>query len=119
MRPISPSAISRPLSLVDDELAGGLDDVRVEAAAQAAVAGDHDQQRPALSGGGDAQQRVRVLIDARYQAVEHVQHPLRERPRRDDALLRAPQARGRDHLHRLGDLLRRLDRADPATEVDQ
>jgi len=33
--------------------------------------------------------------------------------------LRAAQARGRDHLHRLGDLLRRLDRADPASEVNQ
>ena len=51
------------------------------------------------------------------QAVQHFQHALRERPRRDDAFLRAPQARRGDHLHRLGDLLRRLDGADPAAEV--
>ena len=60
-----------------------------------------------------------VLLDAADQPVEHHQHPLRERPRGDDAILRALEARGRDHLHRLGDLLRRLDRADPATQVDK
>ena len=42
-----------PLSFFDDELPGGLDDVRVEAATQTAVRGDHDQQRPALSGRRD------------------------------------------------------------------
>ena len=42
-----------------------------------------------------------------------------ERPRADDAIVRAAQARGRDHLHGLGDLLRRLDRADPAADVNQ
>ena len=68
---------------------------------------------PARSSGCD------VVLDARRQAVQHRQHALRERPRGDDALLRALQARGGDHLHRLGDLLRRLDRADPATQVDE
>ena len=69
--------------------------------------------------GRHPQQRVGILLDARHQAVQHLQHALRERPRGDDAILRALEARGRDHLHRLGDLLRRLDRADPATEVDE
>jgi hypothetical protein len=62
---------------------------------------------------------MRVGLDARHQAVQDAQHPLRERARRHDAVLRALEARGRDHFHRLGDLLRRLDRADPATEVNQ
>jgi len=30
-----------------------------------------------------------------------------------------PHTRGRDHLHRFGDLLRRLDRADPPADVNQ
>ena len=35
------------------------------------------------------------------------------------AILRAPQTRRSDHLHRLGDLLRRLDGANPAAEVNE
>ena len=35
------------------------------------------------------------------------------------ALLRPAQARGSDHLHPLGDLLRRFDGTDPAPEIDQ
>jgi hypothetical protein len=107
------------LTLFDDELPGGLDDVRVEAAAQSAVRADDNQQRPRAGRGGHTQQRVCVLIDARHQAVQHFQHALRERPRRDDAFLRAPQARRGDHLHRLGNLLRRLDGANSATEVNE
>src|SRR5271157_217022 len=41
------------------------------------------------------------------------------RPRRYDRALRPPQLRYRDHLHRLGDLLRRLDGSDPVSEVLQ
>jgi hypothetical protein len=35
------------------------------------------------------------------------------------ALLGAAQPRGGDHLHRLGDLLRRLDGADPAADIQE
>ena len=41
-----------------------------------------------------------------------------ERPRLLDPLLRAAQLRRGDHLHRLGDLLRRLDRADAAADIE-
>src|SRR4030095_10875037 len=54
------------LTLFDDELPGGLDDVRVEAAAQSAVRADDNQQRPRSGRGGNTQQRVCVLIDARH-----------------------------------------------------
>ena len=50
---------------------------------------------------------------------EHALHLHRIRPRVDDALLRAAQLRRGDHFHGLGDLLRVLDRADPASEIDQ
>ena len=55
--------------------------------------------------------------DARL--LEHAPHLGRERPRLLDALLRAAQPRRGHHLHRLGDLLRRLDRADPAPDVNE
>jgi hypothetical protein len=64
-------------------------------------------------------QRMRVLIDARHESVQNPQHLLGERARRDDALLRPAQARGSDHLHRFGDLLRRFDGTDPAPEIDE
>jgi hypothetical protein len=103
--------------IVDDELAGRLDDVRIETSAQPSIGGDHDEQRAPVRRRRHAQQRVGVLIDPRDEPIKDLQHALRERPGRDDALLRASQARRRDHLHRLGDLLRRLDGADPPAEV--
>jgi hypothetical protein len=60
-----------------------------------------------------------VLIDSRHEAVQNLEHPLREGARGNDALLRPSQTRGGDHLHRLRDLLRRLDRANAAPEVNQ
>jgi hypothetical protein len=107
------------LSLFDDELTGGFDDVRVEAAAQSTVGRDDDEERSRTGRCRDAQQRMCLLLDTRDETVQHFQHALRERPCRDDAFLRAPQTRRRDHLHRLGDLLRRLDGADPAAEVNE
>ena len=100
--------------------AGRLDDVGVEAAAQAAVGGDHEEQRLAAgarlarsSSSGCAAGSTR---DARLFSTRSICG--RERPRLLDALLRAAQPRRRDHLHGLGDLLRRLDRADPAADVE-
>ena len=59
------------------------------------------------------------LSDAARQVVEDAQHLSRVRTAADDALLRLAQLRRRDHLHGLRDLLRRLDRADAPTNVDQ
>ena len=61
-------------------------------------------------------------IDGSTRAATLLQHALHlhgVRPRVHDPLLRAAQLRRGDHLHRLGDLLRVLDRADPPPEIDQ
>ena len=65
------------------------------------------------------EQRVLRLIDARGDAREHAPRLVRERPRRHDALLRAAQLRRGDHLHRLRDLLRRLDGANAPAHVNE
>jgi hypothetical protein len=104
---------------VEDELSGRFDDVGIEAAAQTAVRRDDNQQRTPGTLRRKTKQRMRILIDARDQTVQHLQHPLGERARRNHPILRAFQPGRGDHLHRLGDLLRRLDRADPAPEIDQ
>ena len=111
-------AAIRRLRLVDRELQRRLGDVGVEAAAQAAVGGDHDQQR-ARRQRIVVQQRVRRVVGARRQVVEDPEHFLRVRTAAQNAFLRAAQLRGRDHLHGLRDLLRRLDRANAPTNVDQ
>ena len=74
-----------------------------------------------LSGRGSRaiEQRMNRRIDARGDAAEHALHLDRVGPRAHDPLLRAAQLRRGDHLHRLGDLLRVLHRADAAPEIDQ
>ena len=58
-------------------------------------------------------------IDARGDAAQHALHLDGVGTRAHDPLLRAAQLRRGDHLHRLGDLLRVLDRADAAPEINQ
>ena len=108
------------LRALRDERAGALDDVGVEAAAQPLVAGDDDDQRLAVRPRlADRQQRMDRRIDAGRDAGQHALHLRGVRPRVHDPLLRAAQLRRGDHLHRLGDLLRVLHRANAAPEVDQ
>ena len=64
------------------------------------------------------QQRVDGRIDSGRHAAQHAPHLPRVGPRVRDPLVRAAQLRCGDHLHRLGDLLRVLDRADPTPEID-
>jgi hypothetical protein len=64
------------------------------------------------------QQRVNRRIDPRRDAAQHPLHLHRIGARVHDPLLRAAQFRRRHHLHRLGDLLRVLDRADSSPQVD-
>src|SRR5262249_53786094 len=104
---------------LDDVRARSLDHVGVETAAEAPVASDYDDE--GFRGGGGLalnEKRMNRGIDARRDARQHALHLHRVRPRIHDALLRAAQFRGGDHLHRLRDLLRILDRADPAPEID-
>ena len=101
--------------------AGFLDDVGVEPPAQPLVGGDHHQQRGAGRGVGLApgQQRVGAGVDVGGEAAEHALHLHGERPGAEDAVLRFAQPRGRDGLHGLGDLLRRLDGADASAKVEK
>jgi hypothetical protein len=79
------------------------------------LARDDDHER---AGAGralaDDQQRVDRRVDASGHARQHALHLHGVRPRRHDALLRTTQLRRGDHLHRLRNLLRVLDRADAA-----
>ena len=96
------------------------DDVGVEAAAEPPVAGNHEQQR--RHAGlvlGQGQQRVGVGFDPRRQIVQQPAHLIGEGPRGEDALLRPPQPRSGDHLHRLRKLLRGLHRSNAAAQVDE
>jgi hypothetical protein len=60
---------------------------------------------------------MRRRIDTGRQAVQHPEHLRRKRAGVLNALLRAPQLRRGDHLHRLGDLLRRLDGPHPSSDI--
>src|ERR1700722_4047595 len=90
----------------------------VESAAEAALAGA-DAQKMRLIRAGSGEQ-ARSLGAARTGAGEIGEHRLDLvgiGSRRLRGRLRAPQFRNGDHLHRLGDLLRRPDGGDPVSEV--
>src|SRR5690606_5524846 len=88
-----------------------------EAAAQAALGG-HDDEQVRLIPAGAHQQLRRVLgIGAPAEIAEHGVHALRIRAGGGGCLLGAAQLGCGDHLHRLGDLPRRLDRGDAVAEV--
>ena len=55
--------------------------------------------------------------DRRGDIAQHLVHALGIGPRRLRRGLRAAQLRGRDHLHGLGDLLRRLGGGDAVAQV--
>ena len=62
---------------------------------------------------------MRVPFGASHQARQELAHLDGIRPRGREALLRAAQLGRGDELHRLGDLLRGLDGADPPLDVAQ
>ena len=105
---------------------GPTSDVGVEGAAQALVAGDHEDQ--CLAGAGLAalpaarrrQQRMLHLARRhRSQVLRHLAQFQSVGARGEDLVLRAAQLRRGHHLHRLGDLLRVLHRPDAAAKIDQ
>src|SRR3984893_1695778 len=77
--------------------------IGVERAAEAAIGGDHDEQRPVAL--PLLEVRVAVLGRALRCRLQDLQHLLRIRSRRPHRLLRAPHAGRGDHLHGLRDLL--------------
>ena len=101
-----------------DVVARKAGDLAVEAAAQAALGRADDQQmRVVLAGAGHQRRRVAAAADGIGDVGQHRAHPLRIGTRRLGSFLRTAQLRRGDHLHRLGDLLRRLDRGDTVAEV--
>ena len=107
------------LGAVGNESTGALDHVRVEASAQPLVAAHDDNERAAVWQPANGEQRVKRWIDAARKAAEDTTHLHGVGPRVHDPLLRAPQLRGGDHLHRLCDLLRVFHRAHAAPDVNQ
>ena len=93
-------------------------DLAVEAAAQAALRrADDEQMHVVLAGSGHQGRRIAAAAHRFGDVGQHGAHALRIGTRGLGGLLRATQLRRGDHLHRLGDLLRRLDRGDPVAEV--
>ena len=89
----------------------------VEGAAQPALARADQKQMNLVRAGADQKTRALTVGRGSGQIRQHRFDLLGIGPRRFYGALRPPQLRDRDHLHRLGDFLRRLDRGDPVPEV--
>src|SRR5205823_3703253 len=106
----------RPQRALERE--GAPEDLPVECAGKAAVAGERDDRDPArlalLEQRQAAQRRGRPRGAGRQ-----LLHPVGVVAKLDDPLLGPPQPRRSDELHRLGDLARVPDGADPPLDVLQ
>ena len=92
----------------------------VERAAEAALGGADDEQVASVgAGAGEQRAALRRRDDARARLAEHRRHALGVGPRGLGRHLGAAQLRRRDHLHGLGDLLRRLHGGDAVAQVFQ
>ncbi len=111
------------LALGDQPLGVGprqLCDIRIEAAAQTALGRHHDQEMRLILAGSDEQRRsARFVRRVRSQIGEHAVHAFGVGARRLRRVLRAAQFRCGDHLHRFGDLARRLHGSDAVAHVLQ
>src|SRR5262245_56918840 len=93
-------------------------DRRVERAAQAALGGADQEQMHAVAAGAGEQPRGRAEVaDRGGDVAEHLPHALGIGPRGFRRRRRPAQLGGRHHLHRLGDLLRRLGGGDAHAHV--
>ena len=110
-------------ALVDQRqraLAGQAHDRGVEGAGQAALAGaDQQQMHLILAGAGQQRRRAGRTRRRGGDVGDHRVHLLGVGPRRFGGGLRAAQLGRRDHLHGLGDLLRRLGGGDADPHVFQ
>ena len=106
-----------PLRVRRDQVRRRPMDVRVEGAAEAAVSRDdhHDD----FLFGSHREERVLQLSRLRRDRRQHIREELCVGAGANHAVLGPPELRRRDHLHGLGDLLRALDRAQPAADVDE
>jgi len=95
----------------------GADDVAVERAGEAAFRGRDDEQVDLVLAGARQQRRdARTARQLARQAGDDRLQPLGIGTTGLRRFLRTAQLGGGDHLHRLGDLLGRLDRVDPDLE---
>ncbi len=90
----------------------------VERTAQPALGRTYDQKMHLIAAAAGEQLRRRAQISHRSGDVaEHLAHMFRIGPRRFRHRLRAAQLGRRHHLHRFGDLLRRLGGGDAVAQV--
>ena len=78
---------------------------------------DDEQMHVVLAGAGHQRRSVAATADRLGDVGQHRAHPLGIGTRRFRGLLGTTQLRRGDHLHRLGDFLRRLDGGDAVTKV--
>jgi len=90
-------------------------DIAVEGAAEPLVGRDDDESLPARIPA--KKQRVGLGVGPEGQAAQHLLHLEGVGACLQDALLSPAQLRGRHQLHRLGDLLRALDRRDAPLNI--
>src|SRR6185295_11442313 len=113
---LAPDAHHGHVAAVLGDLAGHeADGVGVQRPGEAAIRGDQDQQ--ALATGRLGEQRMILAAEHGGDVGEDLVDLLAVRPRCERRLLRAPQLRGRDELHRPRDLLDVLRRGDATTNI--
>src|ERR671915_487043 len=116
---VRPSAIARASAQPGGAAVARPDDLRVEGAGQAAVAG-HEQEADRLDALLHLEDRqARDVLGRLRGARGHPPDRVRVRPQVLDPQLRPAQARGGDHLHGARDLADVLDRADAPADVLQ
>src|ERR1051326_2213177 len=99
-------------------LAGGAHDRGIERAAQAALGGADQKHMDVVAAAAPQKPRCGLqAADAGGDVAQNLLHAGRIGPRRFGRRLGAAQLRRRDHLHGLGDLLRRLGGGDPVAKV--
>src|SRR4029079_19271330 len=95
-----------------------LREVCIESATQTFVSSDQDQQVTLIAAIVE-QRMMKIFVGALRELAQNLRHLVCKRARRDNAVLRASELRGRHHLHGLGDLLRVRDRLDAPADVEK
>jgi hypothetical protein len=112
MRSLRPTVTKSASGEVCADLAG---EVGVERSAEALVGGDHEHQLAVAL--AMFEQRVGLLAEVRADVEEHLGEALGIFAAGQRLVLRLLHLRGRDKLHRAGDLRGVLDRFDAAADV--
>ena len=101
-----------------DDPACFLDDIGVEAAAQAALGGHHDDKMGVvLARSGEQLRSACAVAHGAGEVGHHGRHALGIGTGRRSGFLRTLQLGGSNHLHRLGDLPRGFHAVDPVFQI--